>query len=442
MKFNLKVLQKEQILSESRKLMSVALWRRKLIFWGGGIIVGLICVLFAYVCDGINHGFERMIVDHPYWPLFVTPIGFMIIIYLLKNYFSGAEGSGIPQVMAALHLKSEARRRKLVSLKIALGKFLLTAFGFLAGASIGREGPTIQLSASLMQFLGKLDRFNKEDTEKGLLLAGGAAGIAAAFNAPLAGIVFAIEELAGSYDKGVSGTIIATVVLCGFVSLEIMGNYAYFGASSATIPLSGWWVIILVAVICGLMGGIFARLLLAGSKALFKITSKHPIIVAGVIGFAVAVLGVLTHGLIFGSGQHEAIMLLNDTHHDIPIYYGLAKLIATLLSYLSGIPGGIFAPSLSVGAGLGDMLTHIFPSEYASAIVLLGTVAYFSGVVQSPITCFIIVSEMTKSATSGMLLPIMMSALIGTAVSRVVCPEPIYHTLAMRIIDRMKRKAA
>jgi H+/Cl- antiporter ClcA len=113
-------------------------------------------------------------------------------------------------------------------------------------------------------------------------------------------------------------------------------------------------------------------------------------------------------------------------------------MIATLLSFISGIPGGIFAPSLSAGAGFGHMMSFFFEDKYASAVVLVGTVAYFSGVVQSPITCFIIVSEMTRNVSTGMLLPIMLAALLGTAASRVICKEPIYHVLSLRYFDKLR----
>ncbi|MBK2124271.1 chloride channel protein [Fangia hongkongensis] len=437
---NLKALKKDKLFTESRKLMSFALWRRRLIFWGGAILVGLVCVLFAYLCDNLNESFNALSEKHPYWPLFITPVGFMVIVYLLKNYFNGAEGSGIPQVMTALKVKNMQRRSKLVSMRIALGKFMLTALGFLSGASIGREGPTIQLSASVMHFLGRLEKFNREDTERGLLLAGGAAGIAAAFNAPLAGVVFAIEELAGSFDKGITGTMITTVVLCGFVSLEIIGNYAYFGASSATIDIlsGGWIVIIIVSVICGFLGGLFSRLLLMISGACVKLVREKPIVFAGVIGLIIAIIGVATHGAIYGSGKDIAVDLLNGHGNDTSIFYGLWKMIATLLSFISGIPGGIFAPSLSAGAGFGHMMSQFFAAHYASAIILIGTVSYFSGVVQSPITCFIIVSEMTRNVSTGMLLPIMLAALIGTAASRIICKEPVYHCLSLRYMDKLK----
>ncbi|WP_119343361.1 chloride channel protein [Facilibium subflavum] len=438
--FNLKALKKDKLFTESRKLMSFSLWRRRLIFWGGAILVGIICVLFAYLCDSVNDSFNELSQLHPFWPLFITPIGFMVIIYLLKNYFDGAEGSGIPQVMAALKVKNMYRRSKLVSIKIALGKFMLTAMGFLSGASIGREGPTIQLSAAVMHFLGRLEKFNREDTERGLLLAGGAAGIAAAFNAPLAGVVFAIEELAGSFDKGITGTMITTVVLCGFVSLEVMGNYAYFGASSATLDIlhGGWFVILVVSLVCGFLGGVFSKLLLTVSAAGMHLMRQNPVIFAGVIGLVVAIIGFFTHGAIYGSGKEIAVDLLNGHDTGTSVFFGFWKMIATLLSFISGIPGGIFAPSLSAGAGFGHMMSQFFASHYASAIILIGTVSYFSGVVQSPITCFIIVSEMTRNVSTGMLLPIMLAALLGTAASRLICKEPIYHCLSLRYLDKLK----
>jgi H+/Cl- antiporter ClcA len=436
---SIKDLKKRKLIVESRKLMSVTTWRRRVLFWGGGIAVGLVCVLFAFLCDSVDYKFSALADQYPYAPFFITPLGFMVIVYIMRNMFPGSEGSGIPQVMAALSVKNPKRRKSLVSIRIALGKFVLTIFGFMCGASIGREGPTIQLSASIMHRLGRIGHFHRDDAERGLLLAGGAAGIAAAFNAPLAGIVFAIEELAGSYDKGVSGTIITTVVLSGFVALEILGNYTYFGVSAATLDVSkGWYIILIIAVVGGFFGGVFSWLLIFLSGQMISVVSRHPLWVAGILGFLVALIGFISQGETYGSGFDAAKHLLSGDQAAVAPLYGLYKMFATLLTYLSGIPGGIFAPSLSAGAGFGAMLTSYFDPQYASAVILLGTVAYFSGVVQSPITCFVIVSEMTASATGGMLLPIMLTSMIATGVSRQVCREPLYHALCKRYIEKLK----
>ncbi len=431
----------KRLLNESKRMLSVKNWRRRLLFWCGGLAVGLICVLFAVVCDRINRDFMRFVVEHPYWPLLITPIGFMLIVTIMRYLFQGAEGSGIPQVMAALQISSVKTRARLVSWRIAIGKFFLTALGFVSGASIGREGPTIQMSASIMQALGKWGNFHRHDMERGLLLAGGAAGIAAAFNAPLAGIVFAIEELSGSFEKGVSGTIITTVVLCGLVAQYLLGNYHYFGTSAAALDVlrCGWLPILLMALFGGTLGALFSLLLIRISSLMASIVRRHPIWLAGLLGFAVALIGVFSHGATFGSGYAAAkAIITNHQASAVVTAYGPLKLLATLITYLSGLPGGIFAPSLSAGAGFGQLFAHFFPAHFHDAVILLCTVAYFSGVVQSPITCFVIVLEMTDTTTGNMLLPIMLTSVMATGISKMICREPLYHALAQRYLALLK----
>lgn len=438
----MQLFEKDHLLNESKRMMSVSQWRRRMLFWGCGLFVGLICVLFAYLCDRINAHFNDFAYQHPYWPLIITPVGFMIIAFLLNRFFVGAGGSGIPQVIAALQLKSTKTRQHLVSLKLAFGKFILTMLGFAAGGSIGREGPTIQLSASIMQAIGKWGSFHKQDVERGLMLAGGAAGIAAAFNAPLAGIVFAIEELSGSFEKGVSGTIISTVVLSGIVAQSILGNYLYFGSSNATLDIlsGGWIVIVTMAVVGGVLGGLFSFLLLKFSEILMPFIKRYPLTVAGLVGLLVASIGLISLGTTYGSGYAAAKGIITDHYTDVPFLYGPLKMLATLFTYLSGIPGGIFAPSLSAGAGFGQLFSTFFPAHFHDAVVLLCTVAYFSGVVQSPITCFVIVLEMTAQASGNMVLPIMLCSLMGTGVSKIICREPLYHSLSLRFLKMYRQE--
>jgi H+/Cl- antiporter ClcA len=431
----MKLIKRQALIDESKKVLSVSLWKRRLLFWGGGISVGLICVLFAWICDLLNKKVSAFFMAYPYSSLVITPLMFVVIIFLIRNVFSGVQGSGIPQVMLALEIKNMTVRRKLVSWKIALGKFSLTLLAFMSGASIGREGPTIQLSASIMQALGRWGKFHRHDLERGLLLAGGAAGIAAAFNTPLAGIVFAIEELSGSFERGVSGTIITTVVLSGIVAQYLLGNYTYFGSSVASLDfITGWLPFLIVTILCGFLGGCFSKLLcmlsgLTGTK--FK---HFPYRVAIILGLLVAIIGVLSGGLTFGSGYGIAKDLLmgNSQGGFYDFAYGPLKFLSILCSYLSGISGGLFAPSLSCGAGFGEILSYFFQPHFKQAIILLATVAYFSGVVQSPITCFVIVLEMTNSTNTNMVLPIMLSSLMATGISKLICREPLYHALAKR----------
>ncbi len=426
-------------------MLSISTWRRRIVFWGGGLTVGLVCVLFAVMCDHINRYFSKFALHYSWAPLIITPFGFMLIVWIMRYAFVGTEGSGIPQVMAALQTNNMKKRQSFVSFRIAIGKFFLTGLGFLCGASIGREGPTIQLSAAMMHMLNKTGSFFRHDAERGLLLAGGAAGIAAAFNAPLAGIVFAIEELSGSFEKGISGTIITTVVLCGIVAQGILGNYQYFGSSSANLNIfpHGWLLILVIAVGGGALGGLFSLALIYLSKLMHSLLQKHRMLTVGGLGLAVALIGFLSHGLTYGSGYEAAkAIIMHQSNVQVGLDYGPLKLLATLLTYLSGIPGGIFAPSLSAGAGFGQLFAHFFDPSFADAAVLLCTIAYFSGVVQSPITAFVIVLEMTNTATSNMLLPIMLTSVMASAVSKVICREPLYHALAARYFEMLKAPTA
>jgi len=177
-------------------------WKRRLLFWGGAVCLSLVAILFAVTCEKANDLFHKMIAISPYFPLLVTPLGLVLIVIITRKYFSGSQGSGIPQAIASLDLNEDHElREQVLSLRIVFGKIILTIMGLLFGASVGREGPTVQIGASIMHRLGSLANFSKHDMERGLILAGSAAGVAAAFNTPLAGIVFAIEELGRSFEK-------------------------------------------------------------------------------------------------------------------------------------------------------------------------------------------------------------------------------------------------
>ena len=163
-----------------------------------------------------------------------------------------------------------------------------------------------------------------------------------------------------------------------------------------------------------------------GTRQIASYLSAYPIRIAFFCGLILSLLGFLSDGQTFGTGYLEAKNLVDGG--DVSVAFPFYKLLATVASYLSGIPGGIFAPSLSVGAGLGADLAQFMPSIPFSAIVMLGMVGYFTGVVQTPITAFVIVMEMTGS--SSMLMPLMATALIAKSVSHLVCPTPIYQALA------------
>jgi H+/Cl- antiporter ClcA len=423
-------------------LISPRLWLQRIVFWGGAIAVAAAAILFAIGAEYADLLFHHAIERSQWLALIICPVG-MALVVAATRYFPGAQGSGIPQTIAALSIFDIAGRSKLLSLRIAASKIVLTLLGLASGASIGREGPTIQIGAAIMHSVGRFAKFSRADLDRGLILAGGAAGISAAFNTPLAGIVFAIEEMSRSFEERTSGTILTAVIVAGVASLAVLGDYAYFGRTSASLGFGeGWIAVAVCGVAGGLAGGLFSHLLIIASKSLpgriGKLASAHPVMFGAACGLALALIGLASGNATYGTGYHVARQVVEGSA-DAPWSFGLLKLVATLISYVSGIPGGIFAPSLAIGAGLGANLAALTPYAPAAAVALLGMVAYLAGVVQAPITAFVIVMEMTDN--HDMVLPLMATALIATAISRLVCHDALYRVLAQRFLPATAAKS-
>jgi H+/Cl- antiporter ClcA len=418
-------------------LISPRLWWRRVVFWVGAILVATMAVGFAKAADMASGLFLHFTAAHIWLPFIVAPAGLALAFLLTRHVFPGAQGSGIPQTIASLHMHDPAMVDRVLSLRIAAGKVMLTLLGLASGASIGREGPTVQVGASIMHALGKLLRLPRLELRRALVLAGGAAGVAAAFNTPLAGIVFAIEELSHSFEARTSGTVFTAVVVAGATTLGLVGNYTYFGQTAAELPNSAaWQAVILCSVTGGLAGGLFSRSLLIAAGGLpgwaGRMIIRYPVGFAALCGLLLAIIGTLSGGQTYGTGYSQAKAMVED-HSTLPAVYALLKLAATVVSYVSGIPGGIFAPSLSIGAGLGSVLAPLIPGAPAGAMILLGMTAYFSGVVQAPITATVIVMEMT--ANQNLMIPLMATAFLSFAVSRLVCRRPLYGALARRFLQ-------
>ncbi len=417
-------------------LISPRLWLRRLVFWLGAICVALMAIAFAQGADWASALFTTALDGRPALAFVIAPAGLVVSLLLTRRFFQGAQGSGIPQVIAALHMTDETMVGRVLSLRIAAGKVLLTLLGLASGASIGREGPTVQVGASIMFALGRRLRLPRAELQRALVLGGGAAGIAAAFNTPLAGVVFAIEELSHSFEARTSGYVFTAVIIAGITTLGLMGNYTYFGTTPAELNLGlSWIAVLLCSLIGGLAGGLFSATLLAVARGLRGrvglFLAHNPILFAALCGLAIAALGTLSGGTTYGTGYAQARSIV-EGHSTLPASYAVLKLLANIVSYISGIPGGIFAPSLAVGAGIGEWLAPFLPNATAGAVVLLGMVAYFSGVVQAPITATLIVMEMTNN--QAMTIPLMATAFLAFGFSRLVCRRPLYSALARRYL--------
>jgi H+/Cl- antiporter ClcA len=410
--------------------------RHQYVWIAAPLLIGLLGVLLVIACDYATYLNQRLLERYPHASLIILPAGFALIAYLVRRFFRGTQGCGIPQTIAAIDDTKPRKNHLLLSIRILMGKALLLFGGLSIGASIGRDGPFVQIGASIMHIFYGHDVMKSPERRGMLLMAGGAAGIAVAFGAPLAGIMFAIEELGRKRFLKTYGLILLTVVLSCLIVLAWFGSHTHFGATLAFLnDFADAHVVVICGLVGGIMGGIFSRLtlkmMLRPPAILAELIRNRTLLFAAYCGVGVALLGLLTDNLAFGSGYEATRSTLHGNSSSFVWYYGLAKMGATFLSFISGIPGGLFAPSLAVGAGIGDSLSLIFPTLAShGTIVLLVMAAYLSGVTRAPLTSIIITVELTNGF--HMLLPLIATALIANAISKLISPTPIYQALAER----------
>jgi H+/Cl- antiporter ClcA len=416
-------------------------WLARLIVLAYAAAAGLSVVAFSKLCDVAQRGFASVLALHPLTPLVWTTACTAGVVWLTRRFAPGTAGSGIPQVMATLDPAVPATLRpKFVSLRLSAAKAVLTAGSLMGGLASGREGPSVQIAAGVMQHARRWLPEHPGISEHGLLVAGGATDTAAAFNAPLAGVMFAIEELASRLEQRSSGLIIAAIVLSGLMGVSFFGNATYFGTIEVPpLRYSIWWPALLLVLATGGLGGIFARLLHASitgqGDPLARWRAAHPVAFAGACGLAAGAIGIASHGASFGSGYGYTRDLLQG-HVHVPLLYVTLRVVATWLAVWSGVPGGIFAPCLAIGAGVGNDIAMLTGSQAdASALIAVGMAAFLAAVTQAPMTSFIIVMEMVGG--HSMVLSLMAAALGASLVSRWIA-RPLYAALAHAIVVRSR----
>jgi H+/Cl- antiporter ClcA len=422
-----------------RDLADWRLWAGRALVLAAAAAAGLVVVAFTWLSGQALDAFEALRRANVWAPLLWTPAWTLLLAWCTVRFFPGAAGSGIPQVMAALTPSVTPPQRGLyVSLRLSAAKALMTAAGLLAGLAVGREGPSVQIAAGVLQHVERWLPRRSHVTHQGLLVAGGAAGIAAAFNAPLAGVMFAIEELSRDLEQRNSGLIITAIVLSGLVAVSAFGNATYFGV--LRVPALGWGYVApgaLAVLGCGLLGGVLSRLLavsiMGGTDRLSAWRRAHPLVFAAACGIAIALIGLVSGGATFGSG-YDYTRRLVEGHTDVPLLYVTLRIIATWLAVWSGVPGGIFAPVLAIGAGVGNDVALLTGLDRGSApLIAIGMTALLAAVTQTPLTAFIIVMEMVDG--HAMVLTLMAAALGASLISRWIS-RPLYIVLAEAQLQR------
>lgn len=398
-------------------------------FWIASLITGFVAVGYEKLFSLFEH-FGHVLIDKSPWLIFITaPVFFILSWWLVHRFAPTARGSGIPQLMASIELanpRQDKRVDKLLGLRIALVKIISSLSLLLGNGAIGREGPTLQISASIFRFVNRmLPDYWPAVSKRIMLVTGGASGLAAAFNTPLGGIVFVVEELTKTHLTYFRTAVFASVIISGMTAQALLGPYLYLGYPRISpVGFSFVGVVMLAGALSGWAGAMMTRLLLliGDQKNKYIKNTQQQIAFVGTMGLLFAVIIYFTGQGSGGSGKDIMNRLLFSVDKHTHWYEFPARFIGPILSYHSGGAGGIFATSLSAGATLGAGLAELLgvAAKNYNLVILVSMVGYLTGVTRSPFTSAILVLEMTDrhSAIFYLLLAAMTANLIGYYIDR------------------------
>ena len=371
--------------------------------WVASILTGLVAVAYENLFILFEHLGKGIWTLSPWMVFLTTPLFFVLAWYVTTRFAPNTRGSGIPQLLAAVDLAGTPRHpliRQLLGVRIGLIKIGSSLLLLLGGGAIGREGPTLQVAGSIFQ---TVYRFIPENwarvSQRIMLITGGASGLAAAFNTPLGGIVYALEELTKTHIARFRTAVFSAVIIAGMTAQTFLGPYLYLGYPKlAPLPLSLIWSVIVLAFLSGYLGAQFTQALLWLGEMRRRYRERKQ-----QVGF-VLVLSLLFAGMVFftgdismGTGKPLINTILFEGAASAPWYTFPVRFAGAALSFSVGAAGGIFATSLSSGASLGAFLVYWggLPMEHHNLLILVCMIGFLTGVTHTPFTAAILVLEMT-----------------------------------------------
>jgi H+/Cl- antiporter ClcA len=416
-------------------------------FWIASIITGLLAVLYTKLFV-VAEDATTFVFNHHAWLLFIlSPVCFVLAWWLVQHYSPYARGSGIPQVMAAIQISSPKTNKivdKLLGFRIIFIKVLSSLVMALGGGAIGREGPTIQIAASIYKIVYQLlPKWWPKIAKRNMMVTGAAAGLAAAFNTPLGGIVFAIEELTKTHFSYYKTAIFSSVIIAGLSAQALLGPYLYLGYPKLD-GLSGYifFGVALVAMISGLLGSGMSKLILFifAWKAKFKFKYHHVLFVT-CCALIMVFLAFFVSQDVLGSGKDIMQKTLFTSHKYVSWYTPLLRIGGPLVSFTTGAAGGIFAPALGAGASVGSLVASWFKVSDidTNMLILAGMVGFLTGVTRSPFTSVILVLEMTDR--HNVIFHLILAGMIASLISILIDKHSLYDHLKVQYIRDLNTEA-
>ena len=413
-------------------------------FWVASIITGLIAVFYSRLFLFAEHETAGIFQKTPWLLFIITPSCFLIAWWVVQRFAIYARGSGIPQVMAAIELSDHSSNnlmKRLLGIRIILVKVVSSFFMIMGGGVIGREGPTIQIAGSVFSKINEwLPRWWPKISRVNMIMTGAAAGLAAAFNTPLGGIVFAVEELTKTHISHFKTALFSAIIIAGLTAQALFGPYLYLGYPVVN-QLSPYifFGVLLVAMLAGLCGSGTARMMLVlfKWKSKFRYQRQHMayIVIAGLI---VASFAYFINPMALGSGKEIMTLVLFSPDKHLPWYMPILRMAGGICSFTTGAAGGVFAPSLTSGATIGSVISgwmELSPSD-TNLLILSGMVAFLTGITRTPFTSAIIVLEMTDR--HSLIFYLMMAGMVAGLVSVLVDKHSFYDHLKVQYLRELE----
>ncbi|HEY1112614.1 MAG TPA: chloride channel protein [Chitinophagaceae bacterium] len=430
-----------------KRFVSNQIWNnflRSFPFWIASLLTGLLAVGYALLFSVAEKGTQYVFHNYPLALFALTPLCFLLAWWIVRQWAPGARGSGIPQVMAAIELATPAhsgRIGKLLSLRIIVVKIMSSITMVLGGAAIGREGPTIQIAGSVFYVINRwLPARWPKLSDQSYILTGAAAGLAAAFNTPLGGVVFAMEELARIHIRYFRTALFSAVIIAGLTAQGILGPYLYIGypkVSGAHFTL--FFMVALTAVLAGAGGAVMSRLILALLRWRNALASGWKnVLYLLASGLVVAAIAYFLNPEILGSGKELMTRVLFTTQKHEEWHGAVLRILGPVLAFGTGAAGGVFAPSLAAGASLGAYAASLLEVSGANANILIlgGMVGFLTGVTRTPFTSAILVLEMTDR--HSIIFHLLLAALVAQVAALLIDRHSFYDHLKKQILQAEK----
>jgi H+/Cl- antiporter ClcA len=375
-----------------------------------------------------------------------TPICFVTSWWLVRNYAPYAKGSGIPQVMASIELakpKSNFMIIHFLSFKIIVIKIISSAIKVIGGGILGREGPTIQISSSIFNQVYKyLPKNWTTISHQNILIAGAASGLAAAFNTPLGGIIFAMEELSKFHINHYKSTLFMAVIIAGLTAQGLGGSYLYLGYPNTKFDgLIVFLGVLIVSIFAGYFGSKLCSLLIQFISFINSISSKTKQLTMVLFCSLIIAGSIFLFGTeAMGSGKEIMDRTLFTENKNVEWYLPFLRMFGLFFSFGFGGAGGIFAPSLSTGASLGALIAQILQltGSNANLLILIGMTAFLTGVTRAPFTSSIIIFEMTDR--HSIIFFLFIGAIIANVIANFVSKKSFYDHQKEVYLDEVNFK--